>query len=229
MNSTTRCSASWDWGKRFRKNRISSVRRPMRVTSSRKGAGWLPSFEISPASRIEKYPTSGCRSTSNKSRPGPRHCPNHDRHERHRGRKNVYRKYPGFPALPDQLRQALANLLTNAVQAMKGRGRLSLTTGLSAHVATVSISDRAPVSPSSTCRKSSTPFSPQGDKGRDQALDLRSPRRILRKFGGDVRIESLEGQGRTCSVTLPILVSTPEEAPWTASASRSEPQSRHLS
>ena len=132
-------------------------------------------------------------------------------------------------ALPDQLRQALANLLTNAVQAMKGRGRLSLTTGLSAHVATVSISDSGPGISKQHLSKIFDPFFTTKGQGEGSGLGLTVARRILRKFGGDVRIESLEGQGTTCSVTLPILVSTPEEAPWTASASRSEPQPSHLS
>ncbi len=132
-------------------------------------------------------------------------------------------------ALPDQLRQALANLLTNAVQAMKGTGRLSLTTRLADHVATLSISDSGPGISKQHLSKIFDPFFTTKGQGEGSGLGLTVARRILRKFGGDVRIESLEGQGTTCSVTLPILPTPTEEGPWTASASRSEPQPSHWS
>ncbi len=132
-------------------------------------------------------------------------------------------------ALPDQLRQALANLLTNAVQAMKGTGKLTLATSASDHVATLSITDSGPGIAKQHLAKIFDPFFTTKGQGEGSGLGLTVARRILRKFGGDVRIESLEGQGTTCWVTLPILASSPEEGPWTTSASRSEPQPSHSS
>ena len=44
-------------------------------------------------------------------------------------------------------------------------------------------------------------------------LGLTVARRIIRKFGGDIRIDSQEGRGTTCIVTLPVLTSAPQEAP----------------
>jgi two-component system, NtrC family, sensor kinase len=132
-------------------------------------------------------------------------------------------------ALPDQLRQALANLLTNAVQAMKGAGRLVLTTRLSADVAILSIVDSGPGIAKQHLSKIFDPFFTTKGQGEGSGLGLTVARRILRKFGGDLRIESLEGQGTTCVVTLPILPPSPEENPWTATASRSEPLPSHSS
>lgn len=132
-------------------------------------------------------------------------------------------------ALPDQLRQALANLLTNAVQAMKGVGRLSLTTRVADHVATLSITDSGPGIAKQHLSKIFDPFFTTKGQGEGSGLGLTVARRILRKFGGDVRIESLEGQGTTCLVTLPVLPSSGEEHPWTPSGSRSEPQPSHSS
>lgn len=132
-------------------------------------------------------------------------------------------------AIPDQLRQALANLLTNAVQAMKGRGRLTLTTTVLDHVATLSIADSGPGISKQHLSKIFDPFFTTKGQGEGSGLGLTVARRILRKFGGDVRIESLEGRGTTCTVTLPILPSSTEESPWTTSASRSEPQPSHFS
>ena len=127
-------------------------------------------------------------------------------------------------ALPDQLQQALSNLLTNAVQAMKGTGMLKLATTLSNQLVTATITDSGPGISKQHLSKIFDPFFTTKGQGEGSGLGLTVARRILRKFGGDVRIESLEGQGTTCLVTLPILAAPPEEGPWTASTSHSEPQ-----
>lgn len=132
-------------------------------------------------------------------------------------------------ALPDQLRQALTNLVTNAVQAMKGTGTLTLTTTLSDKLVTATIADSGPGISKQHLSRIFDPFFTTKGQGEGSGLGLTVARRILRKFGGDVRIESSEGRGTTCIVTLPILAASPEEGTWTASVSRSEPQPSHSS
>lgn len=132
-------------------------------------------------------------------------------------------------ALPDQLRQALGNLVTNAVQAMKGAGTLTLTTSLSDKIVTATIADSGPGISKQHLSKIFDPFFTTKGQGEGSGLGLTVASRIIRKFGGDVRIESLEGQGTTCIVTLPILTMSPEEGPCTTSGSRSEPQPSHSS
>jgi two-component system NtrC family sensor kinase len=127
-------------------------------------------------------------------------------------------------ALPDQLLQALSNLLMNAVQAMKGVGTLRLSTSVSGHIATATVADSGPGISKQHLSKVFDPFFTTKGQGEGSGLGLTVARRILRKFGGDIRIESLEGQGATCIVTLPILTKPTEEGPWTASASHAEPQ-----
>ncbi|HSA61667.1 MAG TPA: ATP-binding protein [Nitrospiraceae bacterium] len=132
-------------------------------------------------------------------------------------------------ALPDQLRQALTNLLTNAVQAMKGTGTLTLTTTLSDKLVTATIADSGPGISKQHLSRIFDPFFTTKGQGEGSGLGLTVARRILRKFGGDVRVESTEGRGTTCIVTLPILAAPPEEGTWTTSVSRSEPQPSHSS
>lgn len=132
-------------------------------------------------------------------------------------------------ALPDQLRQAISNLLTNAVQAMKGVGRLTLRTTQAQNVAMLSIADSGPGIAKQHLSKVFDPFFTTKGQGEGSGLGLTVARRILRKFGGDVRIESLEGQGTTCVVTLPLLPSDQEKEPWTATASPSASQPSHSS
>lgn len=149
--------------------------------------------------------------------------------------KNIvfHKTYAGHtPVLvfPDQLRQALVNLVTNAAQAMKGTGTLTLTTAVSDHTATATIADSGPGISKQHLSKVFDPFFTTKGQGEGSGLGLTVARRIIRKFGGDLRIESVEGQGTTCVVTLPINSPLSQEGgPWTTSASRSEPQPSHSS
>jgi signal transduction histidine kinase len=132
--------------------------------------------------------------------------------------------------LPDQLRQALVNLLTNAAQAMKGTGTLTLTTAVSDQTVTTTIADSGPGISKQHLSKVFDPFFTTKGQGEGSGLGLTVARRIVRKFGGDIRIASFEGRGTTCLVTLPISAPTsPKGGPWTPSASRSEPQPSHSS
>lgn len=145
----------------------------------------------------------------------------------------IHKTYAGHtPVLvfPDQLRQALVSLVTNAVQAMRGTGTLTLTTTVSDRTVTATIADSGPGISKQHLSKVFDPFFTTKGQGEGSGLGLTVARRIIRKFGGDLRIESVEGQGTTCVVTLPISSPrSPEGGPWTPSASRSEPQPSHSS
>jgi signal transduction histidine kinase len=132
-------------------------------------------------------------------------------------------------ALPDQLRQALMNVITNAVQAMRGSGTLTLSTAQSDHTGTATIADSGPGISKQHLPKIFDPFFTTKGQGEGSGLGLTVARRIIRKFGGDVRIESLEGRGTTCTVTLPSLAAAAEGGTWTPSVSRSEPEPSPLS
>lgn len=125
-------------------------------------------------------------------------------------------------ARPDQLQQALVNLITNAVQAMKGTGTLTLTTAWSDRVGTVTIADSGPGIPKQHLSKIFDPFFTTKGQGEGSGLGLTVARRIIRKFGGELRIESDEGRGTTCIVTLPAPPAASGEDTWAPSASQPE-------
>lgn len=144
----------------------------------------------------------------------------------------VHKEYAGdtrVRALPDQLRQAFANLLTNAVQAMKGSGTLRLSTAATEGDAVIRLSDSGTGIASQHLSKIFDPFFTTKGQGEGSGLGLTVARRIIRKFGGDIRIESVEGSGTTCIVTLPVLTSAPQEGSWSTSAPQSQPQPSHSS
>ena len=140
----------------------------------------------------------------------------------------VERQYAGdtmVSALPDQLRQALMNVLLNAIQAMKGKGALRLSTSVAESNVTITIADSGPGIPKHHLSRIFDPFFTTKNQGEGSGLGLTVARRIIRKFGGDIRLESVEGAGTSCIVTLPLVASNPsKEAPWTASESRTFPQ-----
>jgi two-component system, NtrC family, sensor kinase len=128
-------------------------------------------------------------------------------------------------ALPDQLRQAFTNVLMNALQAMKGRGALRLSTSLTDTSIVTTITDSGPGIPKQHLSKLFDPFFTTKGQGEGSGLGLTVARRIIKKFGGDIRIESQEGQGTSCFVTLPLMSLLPtQEASCTESTTRSTPQ-----
>jgi signal transduction histidine kinase len=141
----------------------------------------------------------------------------------------IERRYAGDTsvlALPDQLRQAFTNILLNAIQAMKGRGVLCLSTSLADTSVVTTIEDSGPGIPKQHLSKVFDPFFTTKGQGEGSGLGLTVARRIIKKFGGDIRIESQEGSGTSCIVTLPIIPLLPptQEASCTESTSRSTPQ-----
>lgn len=145
----------------------------------------------------------------------------------------IHKTYAGSTpvlVLPDQLRQAFLNLLTNAAHAMKGTGTLTLTTVVSDQTVTITIADSGPGISKQHLSKVFDPFFTTKEQGKGSGLGLTVARRIIRKFGGDIRIECAEDRGTACLVTLPINTSTSTQGePCTTAASRSKPQPSHSS
>jgi signal transduction histidine kinase len=135
----------------------------------------------------------------------------------------VERCYAGESAVvvsPDQFRQALNNVLLNAVQAMKGRGILRLSTALADRSVVVTIADSGPGIPPQHLSKVFDPFFTTKGQGEGSGLGLTVARRIVRRFSGDIRLESVEGRGTSCIVTLPAVASSSsKEVPCTVAES----------
>lgn len=125
-------------------------------------------------------------------------------------------------ALPDQIRQALTNILMNAVQAMQSKGTLQLSTTVAGESVIVTVTDSGPGIPQQHLSKVFDPFFTTKGQGEGSGLGLTVARRIIRKFGGNIRIDSIEESGTSCIVTLPLTPTSPspKEPSWSASQSR---------
>jgi two-component system NtrC family sensor kinase len=107
---------------------------------------------------------------------------------------------------PDQLRQCLLNLMTNAVDAMApDGGTLTISTRAPdrQHVELV-VSDTGMGMSEETMSKLFTPFFTTKPPGKGTGLGLSIIYGIVKMHRGDIRVESELGQGTTFSLLLPI-------------------------
>jgi len=121
-----------------------------------------------------------------------------------------YRPVPTIYARPEELRQAFTNVIMNAVQAMKGIGMLSVTTGVTDGMIEVRIRDSGPGIPRPYLHKVFDPFFTTKKQGEGTGLGLTTTRRIVMKCGGHIQIQSEEGRGTLCLITFPVAGPSPE-------------------
>src|SRR2546426_5412596 len=119
------------------------------------------------------------------------------------------RALPAIAGDRDQLTQVFLNLITNALDAMEGGGRLVLQTGIHQEddgqtMVGVSVSDTGQgISPEHRARIFE-PFYTTKSDGRGTGLGLSVSLGIVRMHGGSIDVESKLGHGTTMRVTLPV-------------------------
>jgi CheY-like chemotaxis protein/anti-sigma regulatory factor (Ser/Thr protein kinase) len=113
--------------------------------------------------------------------------------------------FAGVPAVAGDagaLREALSNIVVNAVDAMPSGGRLIVATDTAGDEVTVSVTDTGVGMSDGVRFRAQQPFfTTKGVKS--TGLGLSVAYGIVRTHGGDVSIRSAEGAGTTVTVTLP--------------------------
>jgi two-component system, NtrC family, sensor kinase len=111
---------------------------------------------------------------------------------------------PRVLGVANQMRQVFLNLLINAVQAMPGGGKL--TVSADAHdpaKVCVEIRDEGVGIAPDILPRIFDPFFTTKEPGKGTGLGLSVSLGIVRKFGGDIQVESEPGKGTTLHVCLP--------------------------
>ena len=109
---------------------------------------------------------------------------------------------PRFPFDRDQVTQVLWNVALNGVQAMNGRGRLSVDVArVDGHVA-LAVSDTGPGIPREVLPRVFEPF--YSEKPNGSGLGLTIAERIVAAHGGRIDIESPPGGGTRVTLRFPI-------------------------
>jgi two-component system NtrC family sensor kinase len=104
----------------------------------------------------------------------------------------------------NQLAQVFVNLVKNALDAMPGGGRLTVTTHLEDGEAAVAIGDTGCGMSPEQLEKIFMPFYTTKDPGKGTGLGLSVSYTIIRGFGGAFYVVSVPGKGSTFTVKLPL-------------------------
>ena len=110
-------------------------------------------------------------------------------------------------AVPDQLDEAITNLLTNAVEAAADAGSIAITTRAVGARAFVEISDTGPGIPSAIRADLFRPFvSTKSGSGR--GLGLAIAKAIVESLGGSISIDSAPGAGTRVGLEIPAFTAS---------------------
>jgi two-component system NtrC family sensor kinase len=123
-----------------------------------------------------------------------------------------------FVALPllwarrSEIDQVFVNLISNAVQAMAGRGRLTLRTGVDGYGIFAGVTDTGGGIPKANLSRIFDPFFTTKDPGKGTGLGLSIVYKIVHKYAGTINVDSDEGNGTTFMVQFPLMRVCPTEA-----------------
>ena len=118
---------------------------------------------------------------------------------------------PAIPGVESEIREALVNLVLNAVDAMPSGGTLTLRTkllpaprqGANAGYLEVSVADTGIGMNDEVRRRCMEPFfTTKGERG--SGLGLASVYGVVRRHGAEIDIRSVQGRGTTVSLIFPV-------------------------
>ncbi len=127
---------------------------------------------------------------------------NHTFKDRIRVRKK-YGTISPVACFPDQLNQVFMNILQNAAQSIKARGRISIKTYATEDRIKIEISDSGTGISKKNLQKIFDPGFTTKGVGVGTGLGLSISYQIIKKHGGEILVESQIGQGSTFTIELP--------------------------
>jgi PAS domain S-box-containing protein len=127
--------------------------------------------------------------------------------------------HPGILGAPAALREALTNLIMNAVDALPRGGTIRLRVLQSEdHAAIEVVDDGVGMPPEVQSRMFEPFFTTKGDKG--TGLGLATVFGVVERLGGQVRVQSTPGEGTTFRLQFQAIAAMPERAEVPASKTR---------
>jgi signal transduction histidine kinase len=119
--------------------------------------------------------------------------------------RRQYQPVPTIRGVPEDIGQVFVSLITNSIQAMKGKGTVDLRTAVSSDAVIVSIHDSGPGISKSSASKIFDPFFTTKAPGQGTGLGLTVARRIVQRYGGHIRLDHAGGPGAVIVVEFPIV------------------------
>jgi two-component system NtrC family sensor kinase len=122
-------------------------------------------------------------------------------------RIEVIKRYEDVPAVrcvPSQVNQVLLNLITNATQAIEGKGKILLATDAKDGWVAVSVADSGSGIPKDKLGKIFDPFYTTKTVGHGVGLGLSIVDRIVKGHGGKISVRTSSGKGTKFIVQFPV-------------------------
>ncbi len=123
-----------------------------------------------------------------------------------------YGDTPFIECSPPRLGQVFLNLIVNALHAIEGSGTITIKTYKRDEFVCVDVSDTGEGIEEKNLNKIFDPFFTTKPVGKGTGLGLSVSYEIIKKHGGDIKVQSKIGSGTTFTVILP-LKQQPEAAP----------------
>jgi signal transduction histidine kinase len=115
---------------------------------------------------------------------------------------------PPIRARRSEIDQILVNLISNAIQAMNGSGKLRIATELHAGTIRAHIADTGCGIPKHLLNSIFDAFFTTKEPGKGTGLGLSIVQRLVKKYHGTVNVQSEEQKGTTVTVEFPVLSSS---------------------
>jgi len=113
---------------------------------------------------------------------------------------------PGLPrvqATPHEMRQVLLNLFLNAIEAMPDGGTLAMRAKCQGEgIVCLEVSDEGVGIPVENLTRIFDPFFTTKPRGKGTGLGLSISNGIVKRFGGNIQVESVQGRGTTVRICL---------------------------
>ena len=106
-------------------------------------------------------------------------------------------------AKPEEILQVFVNLITNAIHAMEEKGSLTISTAHTNGTIQVAISDTGCGIAPENLQKIFNPFFSTKPAGKGTGLGLYNVKTIVKKYQGDLEVESELGKGTTFRLSFP--------------------------
>jgi len=131
----------------------------------------------------------------------------HMLHARLGDRIMVNKKYgdiPNIECLPAKLNQVFLHLLNNSIEAIDGKGEISIETSLSDSTIRISVKDSGRGMEAEVLANVFEPFFTTHEVGEGVGLGLSISYGIVKQHGGQIDVKSAPGEGAEFVITLPL-------------------------
>jgi signal transduction histidine kinase len=117
---------------------------------------------------------------------------------------------PNIEVVPDQFMQVILNILQNAEEAIpEGGGRITISTSATNGEVQIQIQDTGVGIPTQIMKNIFDPFFTTKPSVKGTGLGLSVTYGIIKKHGGEIRVDSLPGRGTSFTICLPVRQETP--------------------